>query len=65
MSPETIAKAKAEAKRFLDQVRVLETYKDYKGQHHFEFYSMPRQTGAVRRASMDLTRALADLRRPG
>jgi len=26
-------------------------------------YSHPRQTGAIRRASMDLTRALADLRR--
>lgn len=25
----------------------------------------PREQGAVRRASMDLTRALADLRRPG
>ena len=27
--------------------------------------SFPREHGALRRASMDLTRALADLRRPG
>lgn len=25
----------------------------------------PKQSGALRRASMDLTRALADMRRPG
>jgi hypothetical protein len=27
-------------------------------------HSCPAETGAIRRASMDLTRALADLRRP-
>jgi len=27
------------------------------------FYNYPKETGAIRRASMDLTRALADLRR--
>lgn len=28
-------------------------------------YGTPKQSGALRRASMDLTRALADMRRPG
>ena len=28
-------------------------------------WTMPKEYGALRRASMDLTRALADMRRPG
>ena len=31
--------------------------------HYYGLYCHPRETGAVRRASMDLTRALARLRR--
>ena len=64
MSPDAISKAKTEARRFLEKVSFLETHRDYQGLDYSESSSMPRQTGAVRRASMDLTRALADLRRP-
>lgn len=38
--------------------------KSEKGQPDFYSY-FPRETGAVRRASMDLTRALADMRKSG
>jgi hypothetical protein len=58
MNPKRVAIAAAEAKRFLKCVRAYEenppTY-DFMGN---------KETGALRRASMDLTRALADLRRP-
>lgn len=33
------------------------------GQPDFFYHHFPRETGAVRRASMDLTRALADMRK--
>jgi hypothetical protein len=49
--------AEEEAKRFLQRIKELrDIEKKWDGFH-------PRQMGAVKRASMDLTRALADLRR--
>jgi hypothetical protein len=52
------AAAEAEAKRFLMRLSAWrKAEKKEPGTH-------PRETGAVKRASMDLTRALADLRRP-
>lgn len=48
----------AEAKRFIEKVKALEVEREY-----YPDWSHPRESGAARRASMDLTRALADLRR--
>lgn len=52
-----IAVAEAEAKRFLQRVAELRAAKKREPGTH------PRQNAAVKRASMDLTRALADVRR--
>lgn len=49
--------AMAEARRFLRKAEELAACDGA--------YSNPRESGAVRRASMDLTRALADYRRRG
>jgi len=57
----------AEANRFIKRA---ETLRDYHLNMHLGrdvphgLYQNPREQGAVRRASMDLTRALADLRKP-
>lgn len=51
--------AVAEAKRFIERVEALK-----RAEANESDYNHPRESGAVRRASMDLTRALADLRRP-
>lgn len=50
--------AEAEALRFLNRVDA------YKKAIAANDYGAPRESGAVKRASMDLTRALADLRKP-
>jgi hypothetical protein len=52
-----IMTAAAEAKRFLERVR---QYQENEPQYEF---SPSKEGGALKRASMDLTRALADLRR--
>lgn len=57
MTPETIKTAVAEAKRFIAAAKRLEATD--------QVWSNPKESGALRRASMDLTRALADMRRPG
>jgi hypothetical protein len=49
----------AEAERFLNQARELQAE-----QSAAKYITGSRLSGATRRASMDLTRALADLRRP-
>ena len=70
----------AEAERFLERARAaleahraavqpMPGYEDYEEQarmHPVERLHLwnPRENGAVRRSSMDLTRALADLRKP-
>ena len=60
--------AVTEAKRFLGKVKELpdpvwqESAGFTKGGYFDD--NFPKQSGAIRRASMDLTRALADLRRP-
>ena len=65
MTSAKISTAVAEAKRFLkrhDEWKTQQgrTYKS--GEHTFTIYT-PRENGALRRASLDLTRALADMRR--
>lgn len=70
MNKNTIKAASDAACRFLDRVRELETAQaedkaDMQKTGRRFSQDFPRYTGAVKRASMDLTRALADLRRPG
>ena len=69
MDKKKIDRAVEEAKRFLDRVKELQveqkkvvTYESC-GEKYTYVPSCPKECGAVRRASMDLTRALADLRR--
>lgn len=65
MTPETIKKARDAAIVFLDACREVEyrNYVDYQGKTHTHVET-GKKSGAVRRASMDLTRALASMRRP-
>ena len=59
-----IERIKREAARFLDAVQELEQKGHLSdGYGCPKFYYPGKYTGAVRRASMDLTRALAKLRR--
>jgi hypothetical protein len=60
MNAQTMAKAKAAADRFLDAVAAVEETPRPQNQTPFQGSAA---TGALRRASMDLTRALAELRR--
>ncbi len=52
-----------EAAREADKKEVDEANRDPSAQRRYN-QDFPKLTGAVRRASMDLTRALAELRRP-
>ncbi len=61
MDVKKLAVAKAEAKRFLSAVKALEERRALNDIYDFQGC---RESGACRRASLDLTRALADLRRP-
>jgi hypothetical protein len=58
MNRTKITTAAAEARRFLKAVKAYEANPPI-----YEFTGN-KETGALRRASMDLTRALADMRRP-
>lgn len=57
MKTESIDKAIAEAKRFIEKASELKKVAVGK-----TGYLYPKESGAVKRASMDLTRTLADLR---
>jgi len=63
MKQSKIDKVKAEVRRFLDAIEQVECRANTHEVGHECYYSSPKQTGAARRSSMDLTRALADLRR--
>ncbi|MEG6506724.1 hypothetical protein [Nitratidesulfovibrio sp. 1201_IL3209] len=79
MKIEAINRAEAEAKRFLERIkgykaaqkRIDEERAAWAKQHGRDYktppypYNAPRESGAIRRASMDLTRALADMRKWG
>jgi len=62
MRKENITTAKAEAKRFLARLADLERAQGKEGKWHS--WEAPKERGALRRASMDLTRALAEMRKP-
>ncbi len=60
MNEKTLATAIAEAKRFLKAANAAQD-----GIKSVYAWVGTKESGACKRASMDLTRALADLRRPG
>ena len=67
MTVESIKQAVSEANRFLHAAKVaLNTQDKYKTVNGIELNTLPngKANGAVKRASMDLTRALAEMRRP-
>jgi len=66
LKPINIKKAVAEARRFLSAVDALDKAapeRFAKDRHHIPLDGLPKESGAVRRASMDLTRALAEMRK--
>ena len=67
MNYETLGAAIREAESFLQQAKALAgTRKDMKPANHwFDVNVSPRQTAAVKRQSMNLSRALSDMRRAG
>lgn len=64
MKHSALQSAKAEALRFLSKVEELEK-NDTTENTKWSYMFGNKHTGAVKRASMDLTRALAELRKPG
>jgi len=60
MNQKTLQAAISEAQRFLDLAKDLHMQSAH---DHLIYIRGTARSGAVRRASMDLTRALADLRR--
>jgi hypothetical protein len=62
MKLENILSAKKETIRFLKTVTDLEN--EIKHSKDPNYTNFPKQQGALRRASMDLTRALAKMRSP-
>ena len=60
MSPESIRRAEAAASEFIRRVAVLQAMEA--ALPDWEQYAAQ---GALRRMSMELTRALADMRKPG
>lgn len=61
MNLSAIQQAKAEALRFIKRCNQLEQLKP----SHSDVSFGSKHTGAIRRASLDLTRTLADMRKPG
>lgn len=61
MNTKTLNEAIEEAKRFIEAARCYIAVDNERNKERYH-YGCPRESGAVRRASMDLTRKLADLR---
>lgn len=64
MNHKTLQTAIEKAQAFLDAAAAVRVEKSTYGGDHL-YLNGPRETGACKRASMDLTRALADMRRVG
>lgn len=62
MKYKTIQAAVAEAKRFIDAASNVKQ-SEYNGKK-FDGIDSNKESGALRRASMDLTRVLAEMRKP-
>lgn len=68
MTRDQLAVAVAEAERFIERAKALPAPETRTligcGTPYVDLGFPPKSGGAIRRASLDLTRALADLRRP-
>jgi len=68
MTPENLIEAIKEAKRFIKKAEFLVSISDCQhpnyGRMDVDICIFPKEQGAVKRASMDLTRSLAELRKP-
>ena len=62
MNLHSVDKAVMEAERFLVAARLWE---EALLNRRESCYAVPKEAGACRRASMDLSRALSELRKPG
>jgi hypothetical protein len=62
MEIENLQSAIEEAERFVKKAKQLEKTFDAGGRTAGTIYGFPAEQGAVKRASMDLTRSLAKLR---
>lgn len=65
MKYDNLKSAIAEAERFLERAKIFKKIldEDKKSPCHIFSWEHRRESGATRRASMDLTRALAELRK--
>lgn len=64
MQKDRIAMAKKLAKEFIDAINDMETEEKQRTSSDGKYtYDSPKHRGAVRRKSMDLTRALAEMRK--
>lgn len=61
MKRQTLQDAISEARRFIEKAEELQKHLAMRDQREC-YGTLPREHGACRRASMDLTRKLADLR---
>ena len=61
MNKRTINKAVNEAKRFIEAAKLVQAALAERD----SYIVGTKESGALKRASLDLTRALADMRRPG
>lgn len=64
MNAAKVAMAVAEAERFLLRADAVRRSKEKQYGTEYHYVDCPKETGAMKRASMDLTRALAELRKP-
>ena len=58
MNPATLKRAVAEAQRFIAVAKAVKVYPER------NYLDTSKETAAAKRASMDLTRALAEMRKP-
>ena len=66
MNKKTLERAIWEADRFIKIAKQIKSYsiKDEKGKEYIYINAPSKESGACKRASMDLTRALAEMRKP-
>jgi len=64
MSPGTLKYAIAEAQRFLRVAKFAEARLHNNPVYHIVEFASPSDTAAVKRASMDLSKALSAMRKP-
>ena len=64
MTNETLGKAITEAERFLEEARAVKATATLPAPNGYVHLTAgPKETGSLRRRSMDLTRALAEMRK--